>query len=121
MKWVEILRKGNYALLQSESDTQYVVASGYDPTQPEDRQWSSGIYFTYWYKARKASYLQAALDCFRDSTESDYISRCRLEKLATLFKDEFISNDRESAMEYFNEVCEMTDKEKTYFGIEDEE
>lgn len=36
MKWIEILRKGNYALLQSESDTQYVVASGYDPMQPED-------------------------------------------------------------------------------------
>ena len=53
MKWIEILRKGNYALLQSESDTQYVVASGYDPMQPEDQKWSSGIYFTYWDEARK--------------------------------------------------------------------
>ncbi|RHQ82505.1 hypothetical protein [Clostridium sp. AF22-10] len=121
MKWIEILRKDNHALLQSESDTQYVVTSGYDPTQPEDQQWSSGIYFTYWHEARKASYLQAVLDCFRNRTESDYIPRCRLEELATLFKDELISNDRESAMEYFDEVCEMTDEEKTYFGIEDEE
>lgn len=38
MKWTELLRKDNYALLQSESDTQYVVVSCYDPTQPEDRQ-----------------------------------------------------------------------------------
>ena len=27
MKWTELLRKDNYALLQSESDTQYAVAS----------------------------------------------------------------------------------------------
>lgn len=38
MKWIEILRKDNYALLQSESDTQYCVASGYDSTQSEDQQ-----------------------------------------------------------------------------------
>lgn len=121
MKWIEILRKDKYALLQSESDTQYVVASGYDPMQPEDQKWSSGIYFTYWHEARKASYLQAALDCFRNRTESDYIPRCRLEELATLFKDGLISDDRESAMEYFDIACEMTDEEKIYFGIEDEE
>ena len=46
------------------------------------------------------------------------ISRSRLEELATLFKDGLISDDRESAMEYFNEVCEMTDEEKEFFGIE---
>ena len=40
MKWKEILRKDKYALLQSESDTQYAVVSGYDPTQPEDQQWA---------------------------------------------------------------------------------
>ena len=37
MKWTELLRKDDYALLQSESDTQYAVVSGYDPTQPEDQ------------------------------------------------------------------------------------
>lgn len=42
MKWIEILRKDKYALLQSESDTQYAVVSGYDPMQPEGQQWSSG-------------------------------------------------------------------------------
>lgn len=44
MKWIEILRKDKYALLQSESDTQYAVVSGYDPKQPEDEQWSHGTY-----------------------------------------------------------------------------
>lgn len=30
MKWTEILRNGDYALLQSESDTQYAVVIEYD-------------------------------------------------------------------------------------------
>ena len=122
MKWIEILRKDNYALLQSESDTQYAVVSGYDPTQPEDQQWSSGIYFTYFQNnLKKILYLQSAYDCFMEKVNADFIPRCRLEELATLFKDGLISDDSESAMEYFDEVCEMTDEEKTYFGIESEE
>lgn len=48
------------------------------------------------------------------------ISRSRLEELATLFKDGLISDDRESALEYFDEVCEMTDEEKEWFGIEED-
>ena len=76
MKWIELLRKDDYALLQSESDTQYVVASGYDPTQPEDKQWRNGTYFTYWNGTKwKADNLQAALDYFRSRTEENYVDR----------------------------------------------
>ena len=122
MKWIEILRKNDYALLQSESDTQYAVVSGYDPTQPEDEQWGHGTYFMYFQNnTKKMLYLQSAYDYFMKKTNPDYIPRCRLEELATLFKDGLISDDRESAMEYFDEVCDMTDEEKTYFGIESEE
>lgn len=70
MKWIEILRKDNYALLQSESDTQYAVVNSYDPTKPEDRQWAYGTYFTYWNDAnRKTNCLQDALNYFRSKTE----------------------------------------------------
>lgn len=121
MKWTELLRKDNYALLQSENDTQYAVVSGYDPTQPENQQWTNGIYFTYWNDTkRKADCLQNALDCFKSRTEPDYIPRCRLEELATLFKDGLISDDRDSALEYFDECCEMTEEEKSFFGIEED-
>ena len=76
MKWIEILRKDKYALLQSESDTQYAVVSDYDPTQPEDKQWSHGTYFTYWDDAsRKADCLQNALDNFRNKTEENYVTK----------------------------------------------
>lgn len=119
MKWKEILRKDNYALLQSESDTQYAVVSGYDPTQPENQQWANGIYFTYFQNnPKKILYLQSALDCFMEKVNADFIPRCRLEELATLFKDGLIEDDKESAIEYFDEVCEMTEKEKEWFEIE---
>lgn len=120
MKWIEILRKDNYALLQSENDTQYCVASGYDPTQPEDEQWAYGNYFTYWNDKLKAGCLQNALDCFRNRTESDYIPRYRLEELATQFKDGLIEDDRYSAIEYFDGCCEMTEEEKSFFGIKED-
>lgn len=121
MKWIEILRKDNYALLQSESDTQYAVVSGYDPTQPENKQWNHGTYFTYFQNnSKKMLYLQSAYDCFMEKVNADYIPRARLEELATLFKDGLISDDRESAFEYFENCCEMTDEEKEWFGIEED-
>ena len=76
MKWIEILRKDGYALLQSESDTKYVVASGYNPTQPEDQQWNYGTYFCYFQnKSNKADCLQNALDYFRSKTEENYVTK----------------------------------------------
>lgn len=76
MKWKEILQKDNYALLQSESDTQYCVAKGYDPTQPEGQQWSNGTYFCYFQnKSNKADCLQNALDYFRSKTEEHYVTK----------------------------------------------
>ena len=122
MKWIEILRKDDYALLQSESDTQYAVVNGYDPTQPEGQQWAHGTYFTYFQNnPKKMLYLQSAYDCFMEKVNADFIPRCRLEELATLFKDGMIEDDRESAFIYFNFICEITDKEKEFVGIESEE
>lgn len=117
MKWIEILRKGNYALLQSESDTQYVVASGYDPTQPEGQQWGHGTYFCYYKSDEKAEYLQMALDCFRKKTEENYnyISIGRLVELASRFKD---CIDGDEDME--NVIDDMEDYELDFFGIERE-
>ena len=50
MKWIEISRSkdGNYAVLQDEKDTQFVLASGYNPDAPEDQKWGHGSYFMYW-------------------------------------------------------------------------
>lgn len=75
MKWIKLLRIDDCALLQSETDTQYVVVSGYDPTQPEDQQWASGTYFKYWNDVkRKADCLQSALNYLRSRTKTNMIN-----------------------------------------------
>ena len=120
MKYNIILRNGRYALLEME--TQYVVACGFDETQSEGSQWSQGYYYTHWNTSEivKQRMLSAALEYYRNLTETDYIPRCRLEELATQFKDGLIEDDKESAMEYFDEACEMTENEKEFFEIETE-
>lgn len=120
MKYNIILRNGRYALLEME--TQYVVACGFDETQPEGSQWTQGYYYTHWNDSEivKQRMLLAALEHYRTLTETDYIPRCRLEELATQFKDGLIEDDEEQALIYFDEVCEMTGSEKKFFGIEEE-
>ena len=120
MKYNIILRNGRYALLEME--TQYVVACGFDETQSEGSQWTQGYYYTHWNTSEivKQRMLSAALEHYRTLTETDYIPRCRLEELATQFKDGLIEEDEESAMEYFDSECEMSESEKEFFGIETE-
>ena len=121
MKWVEILRKDKLALLQSENNSQYAVASGYNPDGKEDEQWSHASYFMYYGNEQaKALYLQAALDMFRAKSEENYIPRYRLEELATKFKDGLLEDDKEEAMIFFDEEGELTDSEKEWFGIADD-
>lgn len=50
-------------------------------------------------------------------TNANYIPRPRLEELATLFKDGLIEDDEEQANIYFDEICEMNESEKNFFGI----
>ena len=120
MKYNIILRNGRYALLEME--TQYVVACGFDETLPENQQWSQGYYYTHWNDSEivKQRMLSAALDYYRILTETNYIPRCRLEELATKFKDGLLETDKDFAMEYFDSECEMEDYEKEFFGIESE-
>lgn len=122
MLWNELLRKGNVSLLQSKSDTQYCVCSNYNPEAKEDSQYDSGTYFCYWGDVeRKVYFLAAALENFRVKTEENYIPRPRLEELATQFKDGLLEDDKESALEYFDFTCEMSDEEKEFFGVSESE
>lgn len=117
MKWIELLRKDDYALLQSETDTQYVVVSGYDPTQPEDQQWSNGTYFEYWNDAkRKADCLQSALNYLKSRTEEkvygekyEYTPREMAEKLMEFNRDfsdyeEEVNHETEYVAELFEKL-----------------
>lgn len=120
MKYTVILQNGKYALL--DMGYQYAVVSGYDPTQPENQQWEHGTYLTHWNQAKedKQIALFHAVEQFRLKTEPNYISRYRLEELATRLKDGLLEADEEYAMEFFDSECEMTEEEKMWFGIETE-
>lgn len=120
MEYIVLLRKGKYAFL--DMGHQYAVVSGYDPTQPVGQQWDHGTYFTHWNQGVEDKWkaLSGAVELFRMKTEPDYISRNRLEELATKLKDGLIECDEDFAAEYFDEECEMTDEEKAWFGIETE-
>lgn len=123
MRWIEVLRKGDCAVLQNEGDTQYVMAYGYNPDAPENQQWNHGMYFTYWNDVEaKAKCLANAIDCFRANTEEGYISRGRMEELATKFKDKMVEfaidcNMSDADFEYELEEFDLEDYEREFFGL----
>lgn len=121
MKYEVIMESGNYALiLRGSRMEEYAVVNGLDKAKGE---WAwTYVYYNFgeFSPISKAEALAKAVDAFRYKTEEEYIPRCRLEELATLFKDGLISDDRESALEYFDEICEMSEEEKSFFGIEED-
>lgn len=120
MRWNEIVKKNNVALLQNETDTSFVVATGYDPEAAEDNQWNHGHYYTY-AGTDKVEKLSNALECFRIITDEKYICRSRMEELLTLFKDGLMENDPESANEYFEETCDLSPVEMEWLGLDEQD
>ena len=119
-----IMESGEYALiLRGNKMKEYAVVNGLNK---ETGEWGwTCCYYCFYCEGVQAPCTQAkalalCVDYLRMRTETDYIPRCRLEELATLFKDGLISDDRESAMEYFDEVCEMSEEEKSFFEIEED-
>ena len=121
MKYEVICEKGDYTLiLRGSKMKEYAVVCGLNK-EHGDWDWTCCYYnFSEFVPIDKAKALFLALDYFRMRTETDYIPRCRLEELATQFKDGLIEDDEEQALIYFDEVCEMTESEKKFFGIETE-
>ena len=116
MKWITLLRNKNYTLLQSETDTQYCVASNYDPTQPENKQWDYGTFFMYQDATEKAIALTGALNKFRYRTEDDYLTYSRALELATQFKDCALENE-----DLICVIDKMNESEIEFFGLNDVE
>lgn len=118
MEYKVLLQYRRHALVETE--THYIVACEYDETQQKGQQWGYGLYFPRWSECQteNVNALYNAIETFREKTEENYISRSRLENLAMQLKDGLIEDDKETAMEYFNNICEMTEEEKEWFGID---
>lgn len=109
-----IIQYKNIALI--DRGIEYVVAIGYD-----GKQWEQGIYFTHWdNEIEKLRMLSKAAECFRVKTDDEYISRSRLEELATDSLHALLEDDEETAMEFFEQELELTEFEREYFGIKTE-
>lgn len=122
MKWNEILRKNNIALLEDEAGTEYVVAVGYDPYAPENQQWGYGNYYPYWMNAdKKAAALASALEYFRYKTEINYISRSRMEEISTAALHELKETDEDSFTDFCEGDLDLTKEEKEWFDLDEED
>ena len=121
MRYEVIMEKNDYALiLRGSRMEEYAVVYQLDKVKGSWAWTCCYVNFGSFAPCNQAQALASCVDYFRSKTEEGYIPRCRLEELATLFKDGLISDDRESAMEYFDECCEMSEEEKSFFGIEED-
>ena len=119
--------KGNVALIERKTNTryaEYAVVRNLDrhKSMECDDQWDNTI--GYWNNDMRG--LANAVDLFRQKTEQNYISRARLEELATRFKDyafEMAENsyDTNDIIEDLQNENDMTDYELEFFGINKEE
>lgn len=121
MDYKIILRKGNYALLEAKND--YIVACGFDENKPNNQQWGHGYYYTFWNANEndKHTAFYKAIETYRMKTEENYISRYRLEELATKLAHNFIQCDEKYAKQVFEEECELLESEMEWFGITESE
>lgn len=119
--------KGNVALIERKTNTryaEYAVVRNLDrhKSMECDDQWDNTI--GYWNNDMRG--LANAVDLFRQKTEQNYISRARLEELATQFKDglvEAYGDDLETSevIEDLIETYELADYEAEFFGLSESE
>ena len=116
LKW--ITERGNIALIKrGDKHKEYAVVRDLDVEKPieSNDQWS----WTVEYYSADIEGLQKAVDCFRRKSEYEYISRARLEELATNFKD-FIMDyieDEEATTEELIAAYDIADYEAEFFGL----
>ena len=113
-KIIDIKDDGRRKIALLATENNYIVAMGFDEYFND---WDHGEYFNH-FGENKAYYLNKATDFFMLKTDEHYMGRKRLEELATLFKDGLFEDDEDEALTYFDEICEMTESEKDFFGID---
>lgn len=120
-----LFTSGHYTLISyiKGGSPEWNVARDYNA---DDKSWAAG---NYCYS------LESALAVFLEKMNSNYVksdyqievekkypdlSYVRMVELGTQFKDGLLEADIETAMEYFEDSCEMSKEEKDFFGIQEE-
>lgn len=122
-----LFESGKYALINRGKDvTEYAVVYGLNKTTNE---WDHTVgYFTVYKPEEEPKMLLSALDLYISKTNPYHISKCRLEQIATMFKDRISELEYEECeddeqfsldtLEFMAEELELTDVECDYFGID---
>lgn len=106
-----IIKKGDYTLLQNKNC--YIIAYKYNP---EAGDWEYGTYYNYWgNEETKIKFLQIAIEAIMTKTDENYISRPRLEEIAS----RAIDNIKEDLEDFIDET-DLEEHEAIYFGIHNE-
>lgn len=113
---------GNDALVIIEGRylTDFVVARGYKvDKETGEVSWGHGVYFSADADSRKDRLycLMKATEYMYSTENSEYITHNRMAEIATRFKD----NLDEEGLEYAMEDLDMTETEKEFFGLNEEE
>ena len=103
-----VLKDGRTVLVTEKANgIEFVVASGYDPTQPEGSQWEHG------------TYLNTVRDLANVITYTDMpIGYGRLVEIASKAIDGLRDNDEDEALEYCQDEIDMDEDELEFFGFE---
>lgn len=119
MKYDVIARSGKYALINRGTPRkEYAVVRGLNDTTGEYH--SLCKYKGYGNDMEKVTALYIITEYFLKMVyRGDFVTRERLVTLADFFKDGLMQDDPDEAKIYFDEVCEMTDYEKEFFGIDE--
>lgn len=113
---------GNDALVIIEGRylTDFVVARDYKvDKETGEVTWGHGVYFSADADSRKDRLycLMKATEYMYSTENSEYITHDRMAEIATRFKD----NLDEEGLEYAMEDIDMTETEKEFFGLNEEE
>ena len=117
-----MLRKDNCVLVDDKAGRQFIVGVGYDPKAPVGQQWGHGFYFSYWKDEEyKADSLMKAVDYLLYKTSENYVSKSRLEEIATAALHELKEIDEDSFTDFCEGDLDLTDEERKWCGLNEEE
>lgn len=115
-----LLRKGNCVLVENKIAEEYIVGVGYNPEAPVGQQWRQGHYFSYLFSDRGTA-LMKAVDFLLSRASEYYVSKARLEEIATAALHELKETDEDSFTDFCDGDLDLTNEEKEWFGLDKED
>ena len=115
-----LLRKGNCVLVENKIAEEYIVGVGYNPEAPVGQQWRQGHYFSYLFSDRGTALIKA-VDFLLSRASEYYVSKARLEEIATAALHELKEVDEDTFFDFCENDLDLTEEEREWFGLDEED